>query len=135
MNCKLLFDYFFSPLQFRINLFHHSIIILKNQLFRMSKGECWCLVPGAGPARNNFSIFLNVAKMRMNYFEIISQASGFHPSVNTSVLIWLTNLWTEFKKRKSVHKFKGDKFKKIVPPRIQVENSFISSNHIENKRQ
>lgn len=91
---------------------------------------------GAGPARNNFSFFfLNVAKMRMNHFEIISQAPGFHPSVNTSVLIWLSNLWSEFKKRKSVHKFKGDKFKKIVPPRIQVENSFISSNHIETKRQ
>lgn len=132
MNCKLLFDYFFFPLKFRINLFIssliHSIIILKNQLFRMSKGECWCLVPGAGPARNNFSIFfLNVAKMRMNYFEIISQASGFHPSVNTSVLIWLSNLWTEIKKRKSVHKFKWDKFKKIVSPRIQVENSSTHS--------
>lgn len=73
--------------------------------------------------------------MRMNHFEIISQTPGFHPSVNTSVLIWLSNLWSEFKKRKSVHKFKGDKFKKIVPPRIQVENSFITSNHIETKRQ
>lgn len=134
MNCKLLFDFFFpatiqnKPISSLNYYFEKSALSV---CLRVSAGA-WCR---SGEEQFFNFFFLNVAKMRMNHFEIISQAPGFHPSVNTSVLIWLSNLWSEFKKRKSVHKFKGDKFKKIVPPRIQVENSFISSNHIETKRQ